>query len=58
MLPEGHSVEALTKEAAMSVLAEVVSARWETARYRQAVAELRSVLEVLEHPGQSRLPAR
>jgi hypothetical protein len=48
MLPPGHSAGAVTKEAARALIDEVATARSETARYRQAVAELRRVLEALE----------
>jgi hypothetical protein len=48
MLPPGHSAGALTPETAMSLVEEVASAHSETARYRQAVAELREVLKALE----------
>jgi hypothetical protein len=45
MRPPGHSAGALTREAIMDVAQEVATARLETARYRQAVDELRYVLE-------------
>ncbi|HUJ66326.1 MAG TPA: hypothetical protein VLX59_12360 [Acidimicrobiales bacterium] len=48
MLPPGHSAGALTREAAMALIEEVASARSQTARYRQAVAELRRVLTALD----------
>jgi hypothetical protein len=48
MLPPGHSAGALTREAAMDLIHEVATARSQTARYRQAVDELRQVLETLE----------
>jgi hypothetical protein len=48
MLPPGHSAGALTKEAAMALVHEVLTSRRETERYRQAVAELRRVLEALD----------
>jgi hypothetical protein len=48
MLPPGHSAGALTREAAMALIEEVASARSQTARYRQAVAELRRVLTELD----------
>jgi len=34
----------------MALVEEVDTARSETARYRQAIAELKPVLEVLDHP--------
>jgi hypothetical protein len=39
MLAPGHSAGALTRDAAMALVEEVPSARSETARHRQAVAE-------------------
>jgi hypothetical protein len=45
MLPEGHSAGAVSKAQARQLLEEVVTARAETERYRQAVAELRRILE-------------
>jgi hypothetical protein len=47
MLSPGHSAGALTKEAAMALVHEVLTSRRET-RYRQPVAELRRVLEALD----------
>lgn len=47
MLPPGHSAGALTKETAEELIEEVSHARAETARYRRAVAQLRSVLDAL-----------
>jgi hypothetical protein len=38
----------LTKEAALKLVHEVTTSRRETARYREAVAELRRVLEALD----------
>lgn len=49
MLP-GHSAGALTREAALRLVDEVLAARSETTRYRTAVAQLRQVLEALEVP--------
>jgi hypothetical protein len=48
MLPPGHSAGALTKEAAMALVHDVLTSRRETERHRQAVAELRRVLEALD----------
>jgi hypothetical protein len=48
MLPPGHSAGALTKDAAMALVEEVLNSRSETERYRQVVAELRRVLEALD----------
>ena len=48
MLPPGHSAGALTRDAAMALIEEVATARSESARYRQAVTELRKVLDALE----------
>jgi hypothetical protein len=48
MLPPGHSAGALTKAAAMTLVQEVLNSRRETERYRQAVEELRRVLEALD----------
>jgi hypothetical protein len=48
MLPSGHSAGALTKDAAMALVHEVLASRSETERYRRAVAELRRILEQLE----------
>jgi hypothetical protein len=48
MLPPGHSAGALTREAALELLDVVATSREETARYRQAVEQLRGVLEALE----------
>jgi hypothetical protein len=48
MLPPGHSAGALTKEAAMALIHEVLTSRRETKRYRKAVAQLRDVLTALE----------
>jgi hypothetical protein len=42
MLSEGHSAS-LTKQVARPLLEEVAAAREETARYRQAVGDLRRV---------------
>jgi hypothetical protein len=47
-LPPGHSAGALSKEAAMALVHEVLNSRRETERYRQAVAQLRQVLEASE----------
>jgi hypothetical protein len=48
MLPPGHSAGALTKEAAMALIHEVLTSQQETERYRRAVAQLRDVLTALE----------
>jgi hypothetical protein len=48
MLAPGHSAGAITKEAAEALLEEVARSHQETERFRQAVAELRRVLEALE----------
>jgi hypothetical protein len=51
MLPEGlSSAGAMSRERAQGLLAEVIRARADAKRCRQAVAELRRVLEGLE-PG-------
>jgi hypothetical protein len=48
MLPPGHSAGALTREAALDLIEEVATSREETARYRQAVEQLRGVLDALQ----------
>lgn len=48
MLAPGHSAEALTREAAMDLLEEIVSLRAETYRYRQVVGQLRALLATIE----------
>jgi hypothetical protein len=48
MLPPGHSAGALTREAALELIEEVAEARGETTRYRQAVGQLRTVLDALD----------
>jgi hypothetical protein len=48
MLPPGHSAGALTREAALELIEGVADARGETARYRHAVDQLRSVLDALD----------
>jgi hypothetical protein len=48
MLLPGHSAGALTREAALALVEEVTESRQETARYREAVLQLRRVFEVLE----------
>jgi hypothetical protein len=48
MLPPGHSAGALTKEAAMALIHEVLTSRRETERYRRAVAQLCDILTALE----------
>jgi hypothetical protein len=45
MLPEGHSAGAVSKEQARQLLEEITTARAETQRYRQAVSELRRILD-------------
>jgi hypothetical protein len=47
MLPEGHSAGAVSKEQARQLLEEVATAKAETDRYCQAVAELRRMLHTL-----------
>jgi hypothetical protein len=48
MLPEGHSSAGpLTKEAARALIDELVSAKEETARYREVVAQLRQIIGAL-----------
>ena len=42
------TVETATKDAAQALLAEVIASRNETARYRDAVVQLKRVLEALE----------
>jgi hypothetical protein len=49
MLPPGHSAGALTKDAAMALVDEVLTSQRETERYRQAVARLREVLTALDN---------
>jgi hypothetical protein len=48
MLPPGHSAGALTREAALALVAEVEASKQETARYRQAVEQLRQILDAIE----------
>ena len=48
MLPEGHSAGALTKERAMALVHEALSAREDRDRYRDAVDKLRAVLAELD----------
>jgi hypothetical protein len=48
MLPPGHSGGALTRQAALDLLDEVAASHEETVRYKQAVAELRRVIDALE----------
>jgi hypothetical protein len=50
---QGSSAGALTKEAALKLVDEAMSSRRETVRYRQAVAELRRVLEALDGDSQA-----
>jgi hypothetical protein len=45
---QGSSAGPLTKEAALKPVDEVMSSRRETARYREAVAQLRLFLEALD----------
>jgi hypothetical protein len=47
MLPPGHSAGALTKEAAMALIHEVLNSRRETLRYKDAVIQLQQVLAAL-----------
>jgi hypothetical protein len=47
-LAPGHSAGALSREVAQALIEEVANARQETQRYREAVAELRRVLDALE----------
>jgi hypothetical protein len=49
MLPPGHSAGALTKEAAMALIREVLNGRRETQRYKEAVAQVRRVLAALDN---------
>jgi hypothetical protein len=44
----GPDARPLTKKAALPLLDDVMSRRWEKARYREALAELRRVLEALD----------
>ena len=49
MLPEGHSsVGPLTKDAARSLIDELLTARQESVRYREVVAQLRKLLNTLD----------
>jgi hypothetical protein len=50
---QGSSAGPLTKEAALTLVDEVMSSRRQTARYRQAIAQLHRVLDALdqEAPG-------
>jgi hypothetical protein len=48
MLPPGHSAGALSKEAAMALVHEVLDSRRETLRYKEAVTQLRQVLAALD----------
>lgn len=45
MTPDGTTVGTLKKEEAEALVEEVLAGRSETARYRHAVAQLRSVLD-------------
>jgi hypothetical protein len=45
MPPEGHSAGALTKERAMALVLEALDAREDRDWYRQAVDQLRAVLD-------------
>jgi hypothetical protein len=49
---QGSSAGPLTREAALKQVDEAMTSRRETARYRQAVAELRRVLDILEEESQ------
>lgn len=46
--PPGTSVGTLTREEAEALVEEVLASRSETARYREAVARLRTVFEELD----------
>jgi hypothetical protein len=50
MLPPGHSAGALTREAAMALIEDLSRLDQLTARYREAITELRRVLDALEDP--------
>jgi hypothetical protein len=45
---QGSSAGPLTKEAALRLVDEVMTSRRETARYRDAVAQLRRILSALD----------
>ena len=47
MLPPAHSAGALTKEAAMALVHEVLKSHRETQKYKDAVIQLRRVLAAL-----------
>jgi hypothetical protein len=51
MLPPGHSAGAVSKDQAEQLLAEIARIGEENERYRQAVAELRRILAVLDTQG-------
>jgi hypothetical protein len=51
MLPPGHSAGAVSKQQAEDLLAEIDRMGQESDRYRQAVAEIRRVLALLEANG-------
>ncbi len=48
MLPPGHSAGAVSKDQAEQLLAEIDRIGEENGHYRQAVAELRRILAVLD----------
>ena len=48
MLPPGHSAGAVSKDQAEQLLAEIDRVGTENSRYRQAVAELRRILTLLD----------
>lgn len=54
MMPPGRSAGALTREAALRLVDEVLAARNETTRYRTVIAQLKQVLEALEAPSDRR----
>jgi hypothetical protein len=51
MLPSGHSAGAVSKTQAEELLAEIDRIGEENSRYRQAVAELRRIVAVLDGEG-------
>jgi hypothetical protein len=51
MLPPGHSAGAVSKDQAEQLLAEIDRIGAENGRYRQAVAELRRILVLLDTDG-------
>jgi hypothetical protein len=51
MLPPGHSAGAVSRDQAEQLLAEITRIGQENAHYREAVAELRRILAVLDTRG-------